>query len=396
MILRRDEDLTFQLTLPRAWFRSSTQTRLPERLTTTVELVRGSVVLRLLGMPQKPDEPTLDFSGRVQAMGGVDQGQGRFRVRGSAAESVEVSQALDGSLQLQRSGLRGAVTPAKNSLGVVHEALLWFGLGRLLRRGSPAEQALTLLREEATPGLLSGTLFLTEEREEPLKLRDEVVMARRLRYRTLELGYPKERERGALWMGPQGEVLKSELLPQQTAVAAMALEKGSPAFVLKALDGASYRAEQGTNGWAVSHSVGNLEAELDFERRLRRVTSRLTGTPLNGEWDGTALRYAYPSVLPRFVTPPKDGSALFLASLLLPEPLPRLVIGEKRPVLLLPMVTGESIALDGEFIRLPDTPKKTRSYRLTLDGSTVAELESDSLGLVRLTSNGALAITRKN
>lgn len=396
MILRRDDDLAFQLTLPRGWFRSSTQMRLPERLTTTVELVRGSVVLRLLGMPQKPDEPTLDFSGRIQAMGGVDQGQGRFRVPGSAAESVEVSQALDGSLQLQRSGLRGAVTPTKNSLGVVHEALLWFGLGRLLRRGTPAEQALTLLREEATPGLLSGTLFLTEEREEPLKLRDEVVMARRLRYRTLELGYPKERERGALWIGPQGEVLKSELLPQQTAVAAMALEKGSPAFVLKALDGASYRAEQGTSGWSVTHSAGNLEAELDFERRLRRLTSRLTGTPLSAEWDGTALRYAYPSLLPKFADIPDGGVALFLASLLLVEPIPGLKVGEKRPVLLLPLITGDEIALNGELTRLPDTPKTLKSYQLTLDGGITATLESDSRGLVRLTSNGTLTITRKN
>lgn len=87
--------------------------------------------------------------------------------------------------------------------------------------------------------------------------------------------------------------------------------------------------------------------------------------------------------------------ALFLASLLLPEPIAGQAIGQKRSVLLLPLITGDELALSGELTRLPDSPKKTRRYRLTLDGGTIAELEADALGLVRLTSNGALAATRK-
>ena len=396
MWFAQDPDPLFLFTLPRGWFRTTTQSRLPERVAVTAQLLRGSVVLRLLGMPARPDEPTLDFSGRLQGTGSVDQGQGRLRWPDSMTESVEVSQALDGSYQLQRSGLRGALTPTKSSLGVVHEALLWFGLGRLLRRGASSEQTLTLVREGVAPGLLSGTLGLTEEREEPLKLRDETVTARRLRYRASGLGYPKERERGALWLGPQGEVLKSDLLPQQVATAALAPEKGSPAFVLNTLSGEKWRAEQGEGGWSITNAANTLEAELDFERRLRRLTSRLTGTPLSAEWDGTALRYAYPSLLPKFATPPDGGVTLFLASLLLPEPIVGLKIGEKHLVLLVPLVTGEELALSGELARLPDTPKKLKSYQLTLEGGISATLESDSRGLVRLVSNGALAITRKN
>jgi hypothetical protein len=394
---RQAQDPLFSLTLPRGWFRSSTQSRLPERVSTTVQLMRGTVVLRLLGIREQTAAtlPTLDFTGRLQTNGTIDQGQGRLRWLEGSLESVEVSQALDGSYQLQRSGLRGVLTPTKNSLGIVHEALLWFGLGRLLRRGSGIEQAVTLVREESAPGLLSGTLALTEEREELLKLRDEAVMARRLRYRASGLGYPKERERGTLWLGPQGEVLKGDLIPSFVATAAMAPEKNDPAFVLKTLEGGQWRAEQGGNGWTVTHSDGKLEAELDFERRLRRLTSRLTGTPLVAEWDGTALRYAYPSLLPKFAAVPEGGVALFLASLLLPEPIAGLAVGQKRPLLLLPLVTGDELALSGELTRLPDSPKKTRKYRLTLDGGTIAELETDALGLVRLTSNGALAATRK-
>jgi hypothetical protein len=175
----------------------------------------------------------------------------------------------------------------------------------------------------------------------------------------------------------------------------MAPEKNDPAFALKTLESGQWRAEQGGNGWTVTHSEGKLEAELDFERRLRRLTSRLTGTSLVAEWDGTALRYAYPSLLPKFAAVPEGGVALFLASLLLPEPIAGQAIGQKRSVLLLPLITGDELALSGELTRLPDSPKKTRRYRLTLDGGTIAELEADALGLVRLTSNGALAATRK-
>jgi hypothetical protein len=268
-------------------------------------------------------------------------------------------------------------------------------LGRLLKRGLTQEQTFTLVREASTPGLLWGLLSLTEEREEPLKLRDETVQARRFRYQTKELGYPRERARGKLWLGPQGELLQSELLPQQSAVAALALEKNNPVFTLTCTNGVQRRAEQGPQGWSVTHSDKSFEAELDFDRRLLRFTSRQTGSVLSATWDGLALRYAYPSVLPTSLSVPKDGNALFLASLLLPEPLPGLVRGQKRPILLLPLVTGEALALEGELTRLPDTPKKLKSYRLTLDGGITATLESDARGLVRLTSNSTLAITRK-
>ena len=305
MLILQADDPVYLLALPRGWFRNTTQSRLPERVSTTVQLMRGSVVLRLLGVATRPEEPTLEFSGRVQKTGAVDEGRGRLRWSEGTMESVEISQALDGSYQLQRSGLRGVLTPEKNSLGVVHEALLWFGLGRLLRRGASGEQTVTLVREESTPGLLSGTLSLTEEREELLKLRDEAVMARRMRYQARGLGYSKGRERGILWFGPEGEVLKSDLLPQQVATSALAPEKNSPTFVFSQLEGGKWRAEQGGVGWSVTNAAGTLEAELDFERRLRRLTSRLTGTPLSAEWDGTALRYAYPSLLPKFATVPE-------------------------------------------------------------------------------------------
>jgi hypothetical protein len=396
MGLRRDDELLYELVLPRGWFRPSVQPRLPERTAATVELLVVNQALRLLGTPQKEGEAILDFSGRLLATGGADEGQGRLRLPGSPTESVELTLALDGSLQLQRGGLRGVVTPAKNSLGVVLEPLLWFTLGRLLRQGIPREQVFTLVREEATPGLISGTLSLTDERDEPRKLRDETVPARRFRYRASGLGYPKERERGALWLGPQGEVLQSDLLPSLSATAPLALEKNTPAFSFKPQEGPPYRAEQGPGGgWSVTNAAGSVEAELDSERRVRRFTSRLTGTPLTGEWDGLALRYAYPTLTPEFVTPPKDGVALFLATLLLPEPLPKLAIGEKRPVLLLPLVTGAPLALPGTLTRLPDSPQRRRLHRLALESGLTAELESDARGLVRLTSNGALAIQRK-
>lgn len=402
MNLLQATDPVFLLTLPRRWFRSTDQARLPERLSLTIELLVGGNTLRLLGTPARPTDPVLDFTGRLLKDGSPDQGKGRLRWPGGEAPvSVEATQTLDGSYQLQRSGLRGTLPLAKNSKLLYPEAALWFSLGRLLKLGG-GEQALTLVREGDKPELLSGTLFLTEERSEPLKLRDTEVMARRFRYRTAGLGYPKERERGTLWIGPEGEVLRSDLLPRLLATGPLAVEKGSPAYLLPTAEGTVLRAQQGSEGWTLSETLPGkplprFTAELDFDYRLRRFTSNLTAATLSAEWESGELRFAYPSLPPNFVRPAPGGVTLFLASLLLPEPLPGLAfaVGEKRAVLVLPLFTGEELALDGTLQRLPDTARKTRRYQLTLPDSITAELEYDSLGLVRLTSSGPLAITRR-
>lgn len=393
-------DPVFLLTVPRRWFRPSAHARLPELLTLTADLIQAGSVLRLLGTPTRPTDPTLDFSGRLQKDGTPDQGKGRLRwPSGEAPESVEASQALDGSYQLQRSGFRGTSPLPKACKLLYPEAALWFSLGRLLKLGG-AEQALALAREDDKPGLFVGTLFLTEERSEPLKLRDTETPARRFRYRTVGLGYPKERERGTLWLGTEGEVLKSDLLPRLVATNTLTHEKGKPAYVLPTIEGTLLRAEQGSEGWTLTETLPGkpsprFTAELDFEYRLRRFTSKLTSETLSAEWESGELRYAYPNLPPHFVRTPAGGTTLFLASLLLPEPVAGLAVGQKRPVLLLPLFTGEELALDGTLQRLPDTPKKTRSYQLTLPENLTATLEYDSVGLVRLTSNGGLAILRK-
>ena len=91
MLLLQADDPVYLLALPRSWFRNTTQSRLPNRLLCTVQLLRGTVVLRLLGVATRPEEPTLDFSGRVQKNGAVDEGRGRLRWSEGTAESVEIS-----------------------------------------------------------------------------------------------------------------------------------------------------------------------------------------------------------------------------------------------------------------------------------------------------------------
>ena len=399
--MRRDDDPVFVLTLPRSWLRVALRAGAPERLTATVSVLQAAAVVRVLPEPAPTDTFSGDLSVRHLPNGGADRGQGRLRREGSSPELVEVSRALDGSYQVLRSSVRGTLPLPKDSLGLIYESTLWFALGKLFSLGRSGEQRFTLLRELGEPGLVSGTLALSEAGEEPLKLASGELKARRLRYVVApSLGFPPERQRGFLWIGPQGEVLHSELWPEQRASAPLGNAENDPAFTLKRADGTLCRAEQQEKNWLLTEkgpgkSESPFEIELDFERRLRRLTSQRGGSPLSAEWDGAALRYAYPAILPRFASVPEGGIALFLSALFLSEPIPGLQTGQKRPLLLFPLITGNDLWLPGELERLPDDLSKHRLYRLTLEGGIVAQLECDERGLVRLTSNGPLAITRK-
>lgn len=397
----RDDDPVFVLTLSRSWLRESLRSGMPERLTSTLSLLQVAAVVRLLSETAPGDTLSGDVTVRNLPEGSADRGQGRLRREGSAPEIIEVSRTLDGSYQVLRSGLRGTLTLPKASLGLIYESTLWFVLGKLFSLGRSGEQRFMLLRELGEPGLLSGTLTLSEQGLEPLKLASEEVKARRLRYTvSASLGFPKDQQRGSLWIGPQGEVLHSDLWPQQRALAPMGNAENDPAFLLKRADGVLCRAEQREKNWLLTeNSPGKKESpfeiELDFERRLQRLTSQRAGAPLSAEWDGSVLRYAYPGIPPRFVSIPEGGIALFLSSLFLPEAIPGLKVGQKRMLALFPLLTGNDVALPGTLERLPDDVRKRRHYRLTLEGGIVAELECDTRSLVRLTSNGPLTITRK-
>jgi len=390
----RADDLRFVLTLPKAWLRESLRPGAPERLTTTLSLLRVETVLRLLPDPEPTDTFSADLSVRHLPTGAADRGQGRLRLAGSTAETVEAVRALDGSYQVQRSGLRGNLSLPPNTAAAIYETSLWFVLGKLFQLGKSGEQRFLLIREGAQPGLVTGLLSLRENGEDKL--------GRRLSYTAApSLGFPAERRKGTLWIGPEGELLQSELWPEQKATGPLApAGDNDPAYVLKRTDGTMLRAEQREKGWLLTEKAPNkpespYELELDFERRLKRLTSQRAGTLLSLEWDGTVLRYAYPTIPPRFWPVPPEGIALFLTALLLPEPVPGLKVGQKRPVLLLPLLTGDDNGLMGELEHLPNDPRKQAHYRLALDGGTVLDLTHDTLGLVRLTSNNGLTIVRK-
>lgn len=386
-------DPLYSARLPRDWFRTEARLRLPESLPLTLEFFRAGATLRLLGTPSRPTDPSLDALARLLKDESVDRGQGRVRwPNGASPESVELSQALDGSYQLQRSGLRGTLAPVKGSKLIHPEAALWFCLGRLVKLGG-GEQALTLIREGEQPGLLAGTLALAEEQSELLPLRDGPVAARRFRYRTVGLGYPKERERGKLWIGEEGEVLKSDLLPNQLATGALRVEKGSPAFRLALTDGSFLRAEQTSEGWKLTDKA--TTTELGFDYRLRHLTSKATPEALQADYESGELRYAYPGIPPRFVRAPEGGALLLLTALLAPEPLPGLAVGQKRPVLFVPLITGDDLALEGSLSHLPDPSPTTRRYQLALSPALTVTLDYDTLGLVRLSGSPVFALTRK-